>query len=418
MPLYGVTKYGSPRRWGYGGMPAAVNAQRAIIGGQAPWMGADWTIPWRNACAEVWSVDPETAALTTVLPALGVGSGRAATLVNDRYQEETLTVVLNDPTGYLPGGAYASRVALDAQLRVVWTVESPGGTFTYQSPIYSVQSTPSRDDDVLGGSPLTVTAIDLATRFRRQPASDSGYLAFLPGGTPPGFPVGWQGTFLADVMFNAGAIPLTPGGTASWQSVLDELWYWAPFRVLFAADGEPYQADGLARLDSGLVLSRDATVGGALAVPWERLTRTVRPAAFTRVEYTVVSDGVSTEGGGGDPDTVGTLQNRFIVQSTSSVNPHQSPPTPHTNRIFDSSRTTMVSGSAGANAIHLLRQELGQADTVQVDVDSAFPCPTLGVEVRLCDLPRVNGWYALVGVSQPFSEAPAVWTMEWREDVT
>ena len=39
---------------------------------------------------------------------------------------------------------------------------------------------------------------------------------------------------------------------------------------------------------------------------------------------------------------------------------------------------------------------VGQADTISLEMDSAFPCVELGRLVRICDEPRANGWYQLV----------------------
>jgi hypothetical protein len=456
MATYGITKYGFPRKYGPSGMSAAVDAQRAIVGGQAPWMGA-FTIPWRNACADVWTVNPATWANVSLLPLVGVGSRRDATLANGRYQQETLTLVLNDPTAYLPGGAYASLVALSALLRVVWTVESPGGTLTVQSGVYSVQSSPSSDDDVLGGSPLTLTAVDWLSVFLRTEAFASGYglgqtlQAIVDAALADGCPsIGADDTFatlIAALIFGqgsqglnidpswtptrttwfSGADPLSlslvpflltqPGTPATWGDVLDYFWNYEPFRLTYDAAGIPTLRPGLVRRDSGLVLSRDPAVGGVLAVPWETLQRTVRDPSFTAVDYQVVPNTPPAEGGSGESTS---LVWGGLAYSQSSVNPHREGIT-RTQKIRD--RTPGASTGAftdlNAYARYLLDVELGQSDVLAISLDSAFPIAELGDELRVCDPEKaINDWRQMVQLSQPLDVGPSTLTCHWREDVS
>jgi len=454
MATYGVTQYGWPRHYGYDAMPAAVEDQRAIVGGPAPWMGSV-TIPWRTACAAVWTVDPVTWANDTLLPLVGVGGQRAATLEQGRYQRETLTLTLNDPAAYLPGGAYASLIALGALLRVVWTVASPGGSLTVPSAVYSVQSCPSSDDDVRGGGPLTLTAVDHLQAFLRTEAFASGYATYgelsqnvevalgtgmpaigaantyatliagqLWAASPPGLGIdpSWTPTREAPIGFDdplfLQGIPFLvtqPGTPALWSDVLEYFWPYEPFRLTYDAAGLPMLRPGLARRDSGLVISRDATVGGVLAVPWERLTRTLRDASFTALTYNVIPQTPPAEGG---TSIGGTFAQGGVAVSTSSVNPHRPGVTKH-EIINDATpgASTAAYTDLNAYARHLLGIELGQSDQIVCEFDSAFPIAELGDEVRVSDeVKGINAWYQVTAVSQPHSEGPSSLTMVWVQD--
>jgi hypothetical protein len=469
-PLYGVTKYGTPRKWGYGGMPAAVNGQRAIIGGQAPWMG-DFAIPWRNACVTVSTVDPVTWEDDTELPALGIGGQRAATLDNWRYQRETLTLVLNDPAAYLPGGAYASLIARHTLLRPTWTVSSPGGTLTFPGCVYNVQSAPPRTDDVLGGQPLTLTAADWLSYKLDLIYSATGYITLPPlaegaavaiteqGMTPVGsgnivddpeyytltiatilasrlWYAGLQGTTFtvdpawADMTLTTLRIPTAatlaslpgsavpvavqqPGQPATLRDVFDFLWLYEPFMLTYQANGVVGLHPGTRRRDSGFVVSRDAAVGGVLALPWETLDRSPRQAAFTGITYsTITNDPTDPEDGSGFAISL-DVSPTGEARSTAPNNPYQPP---RVKTVTDRSPGLWPATHLNEYARWLLDRELGQADPVSIALESAFPVTELGGEVRIEVPPRASGWWQLVSVNQPFSEAPQSITGEWRAD--
>ena len=208
--------------------------------------------------------------------------------------------------------------------------------------------------------------------------------------------------------------------TANWSAVLDFLWPWHPFRLVYDAAGDSVAREGLHILQaSPWILSTDPAVGGTLAIPWERLVRTVSDATFTRVEYHWRFDLPAEESGNAVTyvDWVG------VATSQSLVNPHRVTPPPHVSIITD--RTPYhAAGTVSPPVIlglsvyaqYLLDQELRQRDVVTLEVDSACPVPELGEIVRLCDPPRVDGVYQLVGISQPLDEGPATWTLGWVRD--
>jgi hypothetical protein len=341
---------------------------RAVFSGPAPWLGA-FTMPWRAATTTVYQVEISDYSNLTALPSVGVGSRREAQLVNRRYQQETLRLVLNDPAGYLPGGPLAGYVALSNALRVVWTVESAGGgPLTWQSPVYVNDSCPSRDDDALGGNPLTHTAVDWLTHVYRAEYSASGYMswgrlqsdaAFQIGrGMPPIGGPDTVATYIAAQLWDKGAlglvidpawagvdlrgapvaptppadggardIPELPGGhpglfgdvpvlitnagqPATWGDLFDYLWNYEPFRITYDSQGRPALRPGLLRRAGPWVVSRDPAVGGLLALPWEQLSRAVRDASFTAVHYQMVANDPTGQdagaGGGGFPELPGS----------------------------------------------------------------------------------------------------------------
>jgi hypothetical protein len=340
----------------------------------------------------------------------------------------------------------------------VWTVTSPGGSLTVQSGVYSVQSSPSSDDDVLGGSPLTLTAVDWLQTFMRQDAFASGYatgaelqtivdIALSEGMDPIGTEETYA-TLIAALAGNAntdrysgltadpswtptrvtpfgGDDPLAlqgipflvtqPGTPATWGDVLDYFWNYEPFRITYGADGGLVLRPGLARRDSGLVISRDAAVGGVLAVPWERLQRAVRDASFTALEYRVIANTPPAEGGSG----VGTdVEVGGYAVSQSAVNPHR-PGITTTQRITDQTpgASTGAHSDLNAYARHLLAIELGESDQVSWEMDSAFPIAELGDEVRICLADKsIDGWWKIVSVAQPHAEGPSTVTCNWVQD--
>lgn len=474
MPAWGQVRYGSPY-YGPWQMPPGVDEERAVYGGQAPWM-PDFTMPWRAAQATIYGVEISDYSLQAALPAIGVGCRREAQLENDRYQSDALTLVLNDPVGYLPGGAYAGGIALSNCLRVVWSVESAGGgPLGWQSPVYRVLRSPSRDDGPLGSGPLTLVVADWLTTIRRGIWDPSGYLQWsslyhraqnaIIDGMPPIGSATTVATLTAGLLWNQGALGLVidptwtnvalreaplppppppepllrdfpggglaggdvpvlitePGKPATYGDVLDYLWDYEPFRITYDPQGRPALRPGLLRRGGPWVLSRDTSVPGRLALPWESLTRTVADASFTLVHYQVVpNDPTGTPSGasgiGGPSDASDVI---FIGEavSNSRVNPHLLE-FPRTHFITERGpgRSTAAFGSAQAYAAWLLAQALGQADTLSIVVDSAPPYCDLGDELRVCAPPQVDGWYRLTAVSQPLDEGPATLTAQWVQD--
>lgn len=457
MARFGSFVFGDGTKFGTTGLTVAEQALFDVMAGQTPALPGR-SVPVRAACAEIHVFNPATWAVGVKLPYVAAGATRQASLTGLGFQQETLTFTVANPNDYYLGGAGDSYLLPGAWLCVQWTVSTATADTTVLGGVYRVSTRPSRERQA-GVSTLQVTAVDWAQpELSRKSGSGwvpwgdlQGALTAYEASGLPQFPGAnaWGSVLGGWVLGHVGvadalrvvpwytqtgfAVPTVtafqqvgdPGKPQTAYDVLTWLWpFVGGFTLAYGVDGRLllYRggADGT---DSGCYISTDTTVVGATPLPWTSpLTRQLSHPSFAASEYYQhhTPDPAATPGTSGAEDHGPALLGRMV--SAAAVNPYDAT-RDNTDVVVDTipePEGVLITQVSVMQPLSFctwrLSTALGPADTISVQLDSAFPPPPLGKLIRIHAPDEVDGWYRLVSFSQPLGAALASYQCQWWSD--
>lgn len=168
---------------------------------------------------------------------------------------------------------------------------------------------------------------------------------------------------------------------------------------------------------SGTFITSDNTVTGTTPLPWQGpLVRNLSKPEATKVIYylngprgNTPASSMEVEVVEGDP-----FRPRGEAVSSHPLFPHDGTLNNELEVVEEWPAKVTVGFSTYSDWCRWrLRQALSAADTVALAVDAAYPPPPLGTLVRVFVGDDADGWYQLVGFTQPLSEAWGSWQLRW-----
>lgn len=397
-----------------------LTADEDAVAGQTPAL-PDRLVPWRVACAEIWTFDPITWEPVDKLEHVSDNAQRQISLTDLGRQTETLTFDLFPPL--------AADLLEGDWLCVQWTVASPTQSTTYLGGVFRITDEPNIDRDA-SGILYHVAAVDWWSYLAATELSPSGwYLAtLLPGDTKPEQLVNFLGRYAAGGEAGLGApfhyVPwddfgvdnsapdtgpytqITSPGTAARISDL-LAWFWprtGGYTLAYHADGG-FRLSGKTPAESGLYLTDDTLVLGTVPPPWETVQRTYQRPDVLTVQYWLNN----TDGA-----------NIYFREASAATNHDFALAT--IERVVDtnSQAVTLAGFPDGTDFCRWrLQMHLGAADTLAITLDSAFPPPPMGTTIAVRVLPTgastnaIAGHYRITGWSQPVGVGAATATCQW-----
>jgi len=203
------------------------------------------------------------------------------------------------------------------------------------------------------------------------------------------------------------------------------------FRCVYDRDGWPILRSRSARVDSGLLISSDPTVGGLVACPIETLSRTVKPVGMRRLQTWV---GQARQFSFPIPPTGLTAWGPLLLTDLRSDDPLQPYETPTPSPVgggpgFDaqlvSQQVYLWTANVPASVAdldpvfvelqqradrHLMQQTLGDGHRLTVTLDSAVALAECGQELAVYWPERaVVGRYQVIRMSQPLGVGAQTW---------
>ncbi len=392
-----------------------LTADEDAVAGQSPAL-PDRLVPWRVACAEIWTFDPITWAPLDQLAHVSDNAQRQISLNDLGRQTETLTFDLFPPL--------AADLLEGDWLCVQWTVANPSTSTTYLGGVYQITDAPNIDRDA-SGILYHVAAVDWLSYTAAQEVSPNGWyrMTDLTGDTKQEQVVDLLGLVTADWATPLHYEPWTdfgpvnePADTGPFTQVtapgtavrVSDLlaWFWprsGGYTLVYHADGGLILR-GKTPVESGLYLTDDTLVLGTVPLPWETVQRTYQRPDVLTVQYWLNN----TDGA-----------NIYFREAQAATNHDLSLAT--IERVVDSGFAVTLSGFPDGTDFcrWRLQRHLGAADSLAIVVDSAFPPPPLGTTIAVRVLPTgactnsIAGHYRVVGWSQPVGVGAGTATVQW-----
>lgn len=208
------------------------------------------------------------------------------------------------------------------------------------------------------------------------------------------------------------------------------------FRLVYARDGWPVLRSRSARVDSGLIISSDPSLGGLIACPFESIVPNRSPAPLRRIAtYVAQARNTGLAGISGLPLTAWGPLLLTDLRSDDPFNVYAQPTTdPATGLVGGDPQTysqTVYLWTADAPQsvqdldpvfvelqrradTHWMQQTLGDHHRIELTVDSAVALAECGTELYVYWPERFYaGMYQIISMSQPLSAGPQTWRCQF-----
>lgn len=467
MPRWGDFIFSPSVKFGTTGLTADEQDAFDVFAGESPALPGR-TVPVRSGCAEIVRWNPTTWTAGAALPYIAAGATRQATLAGVGFQQETLTFQISNAAAYYADPLLMDLVEPGAWIAVSWTVATPTADVAVLGGVFRVVSGASRERLAgPGASTFTVQCVDWAQialglqsggGWITYPDWDAARLAYIaaggkqlrsrnPGSTSTATTWGTLAAALLVTLLGFGTKALIAFDADTWAPVPNATGGEALAFLQVGDPGKPTSAydwftwlwpylggfylgyrsetgklmfipGGNTGVDSGYYLTTETTALGSTPLPWTTpLLRQLSRPECTKVEYHFKGTVGNTPSAAGSVASAELVDDSFLRGQ--AVSDHPEFPFDgtlnSTLKIVEQGTVQQALGFATFTdfARWRLRNALGAADTLTLSVDPACPPPPLSTVVRVRALPDVDGWYRLVGFTQPLGAALAAWQLEW-----